>query len=85
VTLDQLSSRLEEFDRISVRIVQLDLPAAGTSLHLIAKPHSRVFQDIDHAQKVAHSQNDAVPSSRRLSFAASLTDCSGYSKLFHRL
>jgi hypothetical protein len=66
----RLSSRLEELHRISVRIFHLDLPAAGSTLHLIAKLYSRLVQYVDLRRKVGYAKDDSVPSARRLGLTA---------------
>ena len=45
-------SRLEQFDRISVRILDLDLATTGTGFDLIAKMKSRLLQFSDEAWKI---------------------------------
>jgi len=66
----RLLSWLEELDWIPVGIFYLDLAAAGTSLHLIAKLHPRVLQRVDLRPQIRHAQDDSIPSARLLGFAA---------------
>src|SRR5262249_6275569 len=57
---------LEQLDRISVRIFDLNLLAAWSCLHPIAKLQSRRFQLVDPGRKVVHAQDHAVPPARLL-------------------
>src|SRR6187402_844481 len=66
----RLSSRLEELDRIPVRVFHLDLSAARTSLHLIAELHSRVLQRLDLSWKIGHPKDHSIPSPRILGFTS---------------
>jgi hypothetical protein len=54
--------RLEQFDRIAVGILHLDLFPARAYLHLIAETEPCLIQDLDHGWQVFHLQDDAVPS-----------------------
>src|SRR5512145_243400 len=60
---------LEELDWIAVRILELNLSAAGTAFHLITEPHSSLFQCLDCPFDVAHAQDDAIPTARVLATA----------------
>jgi len=62
--MGRLSSGLEELDWIPVGIFYLDLSAAGTSLHLIAKLHPRVLQRVDLRRQIRHAQDHSIPSAR---------------------
>ena len=53
---------LEQFNRIAVRIFQLDLLAAGTHFHLIAKPEPGLFQCCDMSGKIGNLKDHPVPS-----------------------
>jgi hypothetical protein len=63
-----LSSWLEHLDWISVRILDLDLAAAGTSLHLVAKSDARFLQRINLSGKISHPQHHSIPSAWFLGF-----------------
>jgi hypothetical protein len=65
-----LSSRLEELDRIPVGIFHLDLPAARTRFHLIAKLHPRALQSVDLCRQIGHSKHHSIPTARLLGLAA---------------
>jgi len=64
-----LTSRLEQFNRIAVRIFQLDVLAAGTLFLVSAKVEFRLFQLCDTSGKISRVQDDAVPSARLLVIA----------------
>src|SRR5688572_4073932 len=68
--LSRLSSRLEELDRIPVGIFHLDLSAARTSLHLIAKLHPSVLERVDLRRKISHAKDHSIPSARLLGLTA---------------
>ena len=55
------AGRLEQFDRIPVRILDLDLAAPGTGFHLVAKMKSRLLQFSDKGWKIGDFQHDAIP------------------------
>ena len=50
-----LTRRLEELDRVSVWVFQLDLTAGGSGFHLIPKPQIGLLQLLDPARQVAHA------------------------------
>ena len=55
-------SRLEQLDRIAVRIFQLDLLAARADFHVVAKMESGLFQLRDPRSEIGHLKNHAIPS-----------------------
>src|SRR5215469_5159470 len=55
-------SRFEQLDRIAVGIYHLNLPAAGSHLHLIAEAHSSVSQFADASRQVLYLKHHSVPS-----------------------
>src|SRR5687767_10393660 len=61
--------RLEELDGIPVRIFDLDLTAAGTAQHLVAKVDASLLQGVDALRQVGDPKHDAVPSARFLGLA----------------
>src|SRR5262245_22931367 len=56
-----LSSRLEQFNRIPIGIFQLDLFAARTDLHLVAEVEPGVLQIFNTGREIRHAKHDAVP------------------------
>jgi hypothetical protein len=46
-----MASRLEQLNRIAVRIFNLNLFAAGADFHFISKTQTRVFSSATHAGK----------------------------------
>ena len=58
--------RLKQFDRIPVRIFQLDLLAAWTYFHLISKDQAGLFERFDSGRQVVYVQNHSIPSARFL-------------------
>src|SRR5687768_18515078 len=56
-----LPSRLEELDRIPVRIFHLDLPASRPDLHLVAELHSGFLQRVDPLREIAHAEDHSIP------------------------
>jgi hypothetical protein len=57
----QLASRLEQLDRIAVRIFQLDLFAARAYFHLIAKMKPSLLQRLNPRRKIGNVQDHPVP------------------------
>jgi hypothetical protein len=70
--LFRLSRRLEELDRVTVQILQLNLFAAGAGFHLVAEAESRFLQHGDSGRKIGDFKNDAVPPARLLLATARL-------------
>ena len=64
-----LLRRLEQFNGVSVRILQLNLPAARPDLHFVAELKAGLLQPLDTSRKVRHLENDAIPSAWLLMFA----------------
>src|SRR4030095_6522452 len=66
--IDHSSPRpgLEQLDRITVRILHLNLLAARTDFHLVAKPHPLLLELGDDGGQVLHSEDHPVPSTRFL-------------------
>ena len=64
-----LLSRLEQFDRIAVRIFQLDLFSAWTYFHLIAKMEPCLLQRLNLSRKIGHLKNYTVPAAGLLTAA----------------
>ena len=54
--------RFEKFNRIPVRILQLDLFAARPRFHFIAKAETCFLQSLDPVFKIGHLKHDSVPS-----------------------
>jgi hypothetical protein len=61
-----MASRLEQLDRVAVRIFNLNLFSARTDLHLISKTQTRLSQLTDARRQVFHLKEHAVPSARLL-------------------
>ena len=57
-----MASRLEQLDRVAVRIFNLNLFAARTNLHLVSKTQTRLSQLTDARRQVLHLKQNAVPS-----------------------
>ena len=55
------ASRLEKLDRISIRILDLDLSTARPRLHLVAKSKSGLLEFGDEAWKIRDLQHDSIP------------------------
>src|SRR5712671_995098 len=70
VRLVRLGRWLEELDGIAVGIFDLDLSAGGTSLHLIAKLHTRDLQRVDLRRQIGDAKDHAIRSARLLGLAA---------------
>ena len=62
--------RLEKLDRIAVRVLQQDLLAARSGLHLIAKTKSRRFQMLDPRGEIGDFKNDPIPPAELLAMPA---------------
>src|ERR1044072_4114062 len=62
----RLPGGLEQLDGISVRVLDLDLLAAGSGLHVVAEAQALLRQGADERRQVGHAQNEAVPSARLL-------------------
>ena len=62
--------RLEKLDRIAVRVLQQDLLAARSGLHLIAKTKSRRFQMLDPRGEIGDFKNDPIPPAGLLAMSA---------------
>ena len=58
--------RLEQLERVSVRIQQLDLLAAGTGFYLVSKANSGFLQRVDGSGEIGHLKHDAIPATRLL-------------------
>ena len=56
-----LMGRLEQLDRIPVRILELNLLSAGSDLELVAKAHSAFLQGLNACSKIRHLKNHAIP------------------------
>jgi len=56
-------SRLEQLQRVSVRVFDLDLFAAGSYFHLIAEVQTRMSQLIDSGWQVLDLKDDSIPAS----------------------
>ena len=63
------ASRLEQFDRIPVRIHDLDLATTRTCLHLVAKGDVSALEFGDARGEIDHPQHHTVPPTWRLMFA----------------
>lgn len=61
-----LSSRLEELDRVAVRVFQLDLFSAWTCLDLVSKVESGFLQRLNSRWKIRDVKDHAVPPTRFL-------------------
>src|SRR5258706_6798269 len=62
----QLSRRLEQLDRIAVRVLDLDLLASGTRFHVVPEVELSHLEHLDEAEKILDSEDDTVPSTRFL-------------------
>ena len=56
-----LPRRLEQLDRISVWIFQLDLSTAWSLFHLVAEMQTRFFQRLDALGKTFDAKDDSRP------------------------
>jgi hypothetical protein len=57
-----LGSGLEEFDRITVRIFDLDLFAAGAYFDLVPEMEPGLLQHLNQAAKIRYLKHNPVPS-----------------------
>ena len=64
-----LLSWLEEFDRVSIRILKQDLLAARSDFHLVAKTESGRLQLLDPGREVGNFKNDSIPAPRLLAMS----------------
>src|SRR5262245_21174209 len=62
-----LSGGFKEFDRIAVRVFNLNLPSARTGFHLVSETEPGVLEGSDATRKVRDAEHDAVPAARFLS------------------
>src|SRR5436305_821347 len=53
---------LEQFDRVSVGILHLDLPATRPCHHRIPEAQASLLQLVDPRRKIADTEDDTVPS-----------------------
>jgi hypothetical protein len=53
--------RLEQLDRIAVRVLQLDLFAPRSHVHLIPETEPGLLQRLDTSGKIRYSEDDSVP------------------------
>jgi hypothetical protein len=63
-------SWFEKLDRIAVRVLQQDLFAARSGLHLVAKMKSRRFQILDPRGKIGDFKDDPIPPAGLLAMSA---------------
>jgi RNA polymerase sigma-70 factor (ECF subfamily) len=63
------ASRFEEFDRVPVRVLDLNLAATGPRFHLVAKPSGGLFQFRNESRQIADLQHDTIPAARFLLLA----------------
>src|SRR5688572_3841016 len=68
--LFRLLGGFEELDRIAVGILDLDLPAARTGLHLITQPHPVFRQRVYEGRKISDAQDHSIPSAGFLRLTA---------------
>src|SRR5262245_16725152 len=65
-----LSGRgFEQFDRVPVGVLDLDLSAARTGFHLIPERQPGVLQRVDECRQIGDLQDHAVPAARFLALA----------------
>ena len=57
-----LPRRLKQLDRIAVRIFDLDLAAAGTGLHLVAKTDAFALECGNTTGEIRNSEHHTIPS-----------------------
>jgi hypothetical protein len=62
----RLSSRLEKLNRITIRVLQLDLFPARAYFHLVAKMEPGLLQHLNAAGKIRYLKHNTVPSTRFL-------------------
>src|SRR5262245_7389591 len=65
-----LVSRLEELDRIAIRVLQQDLLPTRSNFHLIAKTEPRRFQSLDPRGEVGDFKDDPIPPAGLLALSA---------------
>ena len=58
----KLSRRLEQLDGVAVGILDLDLLAARSRLHVVPKMEAGLLQGLDERRKIVDPKHDAVPS-----------------------
>src|SRR5438094_10319490 len=56
-----MTSRLEQFDRVAIGILQQNLSSAGTGLHCIAESETGLFELLDPGGKILHLKNHPIP------------------------
>jgi hypothetical protein len=56
----------EQFDRITIWILQLDLTPGRTSLDFVSKRYFGFFQRLHYRREISNSQDDPIPTSRFL-------------------
>ena len=66
LAIGRLSSRLEQLDRVPVGILDLDLLAAGSRLHVVPEMQTGFPQDINERRKILYPKNHTVPTARFL-------------------
>ena len=67
--LQDLSSSLEELDRVSVRVLELDLFPARSNFHLISKMKTCFLQSLNPGWKLCDLKHNSVPSTGLLRMA----------------
>src|SRR5262245_16061712 len=58
--------RLEQFDRITVRVLHLDLFPTRSDFHLVSKTSATLLERGDARWQILHVEDDAIPSARLL-------------------
>ena len=58
--------RLEKLERVSVRIQQLDLLAAGTGFHLVSEANSGFLQRLRGSTEIGPLKHEAIPATQLL-------------------
>ena len=61
-----LTRRFEQLDRVSVRILDLNLASAWADFHLIPKVDASILQGRDARLKIRNAKHDTVPTTRFL-------------------
>src|SRR5215216_1897748 len=64
-----LPRRLDQLDRIAVRVLALDLLPRWTRLHRVSEMRAVLLQDGDERRKIRHPKHDAVPTAGLLRLA----------------
>src|SRR5262249_30103317 len=54
--------RFEQFNRITIRVLQLNLFAARANFHFVAEMQAGLLERLDLFLEVRHLQHDAIPS-----------------------